>query len=38
MACKGADMPERPHRIARLIDVPKEMEVVKWRVAYLHPR
>lgn len=33
MACKGADMPERPHRIARLIDVPKEMEVVKWRVA-----
>jgi hypothetical protein len=33
MACKGADMPDRPHRIARLIEVPKELEVVKWRAA-----
>jgi hypothetical protein len=33
MACKGADMPDRPHRMARLIDVPKELEVVKWRAA-----
>jgi hypothetical protein len=33
LACKGADMPDRPHRMARLIDVPKHLEVVKWQAA-----
>jgi archaellum biogenesis ATPase FlaH len=28
MACKGDNLPERPHRLARLLDVPAPVEVV----------
>src|SRR5262245_48736800 len=28
MACKGDNLPERPHRLARLLDVPTPLEVV----------
>jgi hypothetical protein len=28
MACKGDHLPERPHRLARLLDVPTSLEVV----------
>ena len=28
LACKGDDLPERPHRLARLLDVPTPLEVV----------
>ena len=28
LCCKGDDLPERPHRLARLIDVPEQVEIV----------
>ncbi|ACX52473.1 hypothetical protein Adeg_1371 [Ammonifex degensii KC4] len=28
MACKGDDLPERPHRLARLLEVPETLDVV----------